>query len=277
VSDDYTVVDLCQGAGWSRQAYYKAKANAERRKDRKEQMVELVKKERARQPKLGTRKLQVVLREAMRQKGLRIGRDRFFDLLRQEDLLVKRPRRGVRTTNSRHGLGFYPNRYKEMIVTGPHQAWLSDLTYLRVGEGFMYLSLLHDAASRKVVGYALEAHLTASGPLRALSMAMAQLPGGAAPLHHSDRGIQYACHDYIAQCQARGLTISMTEQNHCYENAQAERLNGILKQEYGLDQWFQSRAQAQRAVDQAVHLYNTCRPHTSLAYRTPAQVHRQVA
>lgn len=157
-----------------------------------------------------------------------------------------------------------------------HQVWVSDLTYVRTAEGFMYLCLVMDAYSRKIVGVDMSDCLEAEGCLRALDMALKQLPAGASPIHHSDRGTQYCCKQYIAALQNRSCAISMTEFNHCYENAKAERLNGILKGEYGLDQTFRSKAQAMRAAQQAVILYNEHRPHMALDYRMPAQVHDHV-
>lgn len=264
---------LCRAVGLSRQGYYKGRRQRRRREVDQEAIVELVKRERRVQPRLGGRKLLVVLKGDMEQMGIRVGRDRFFAVLRREGLLVPRKRRRARTTDSRHGLRTYPNLYREADIEDVHEAWVSDLTYVRTDEGFAYVSLISDAYSRKIVGYASERTLEATGSVRALRMALGQLPAGARPLHHSDRGIQYCCWDYVGTLQKHGLLISMTQQDHCYENAQAERLNGILKQEYGLGGCFRSRAQAARAVRQAVELYNGRRPHTALGYRTPAAVH----
>jgi putative transposase len=258
----------------TRQGFYKARQARQRRDAREEKVLELVRTERAVQPRLGTRKLQVVLREASQAQGIRMGRDRLFALLRKHDLLIRRRRRGRRTTDSRHGFTRHPNRYKDMKVAAPHQAWVGDLTYLETVEGFMYLSLIQDAHSRKIIGYAVEESLTVEGTLRALGQAIRQLPRDCTPVHHSDRGIQYCCHAYQNRLADRGITASMTEEDHCYENAQAERLNGILKQEYGLGERLPSKALARLAAEQAVQLYNTRRPHTALGYRTPAEAHR---
>jgi len=259
--------------GLSRQGYYKGRRQQRRREVDQEAIVELVKRERRVQPRLGGRKLLVVLKGDMEQMGIRVGRDRFFAILRREGLLVPHKRRRARTTDSRHGLRTYPNLYREADIEDVHEAWVSDLTYVRTDEGFAYVSLISDAYSRKIVGYASERTLEATGSVRALRMALSQLPAGARPLHHSDRGIQYCCWAYVETLEEHGLPISMTEQDHCYENAQAERLNGILKQEYGLGETLRSRAQAARAVRQAVELYNGRRPHTALGYRTPEAVH----
>lgn len=147
------------------------------------------------------------------------------------------------------------------------------MTYIRTREGFLYLALVMDAWSRKIVGWHVGGTLEALGCLAAARMAMAELPASARPIHHSDRGTQYCCNDYVALLASRKLPISMTEENHCYENAKAERLNGILKEEYGLGGEFARKADVERAVRQAVTLYNERRPHTALAYRTPRAVH----
>ena len=268
-----TVTVLCRSLGLTRQAYYKGRRARRRRKIDEEAVVELVKRERAVQPRLGVRKLRVLLRGELEAMGVRIGRDRTFELLRSQGLLVSRRRAGARTTDSRHGFRAYPNLYRELEPSGPHQAWVSDITYVRTDAGFMYLSLISDAYSRKIVGYSAKETLEATGSVWALKMALRQLPGGARPMHHSDRGIQYCCGEYVRRLEARGIAVSMTEENHCYENAQAERLNGILKQEYGLGGTFRTKAQMRVAVNQAVWLYNARRPHVSLSYRTPEEVH----
>ena len=209
--------------------------------------------------------------------GIELGRDRFIGILRRHDLLVeRRPRRGW-TTQSLHHFYKYPNSLKVSPITAAHQAWVSDLTYIRSEEGFLYLSLITDDFSRKIVGWEAADRLEAEGCLRALRQALGQLPVGSRPIHHSDRGIQYCCQDYTGLLESHGLTISMTEDNHCYENAKAERVNGILKQEYGLGRTFASKAQARRAIEQAIWLYNYRRPHVSLGYLKPDEVHRQAA
>jgi putative transposase len=257
----------------SRQNYYKQRQHRQKRSMEEDLVVQLVRRERQVQPRVGTRKLQHMLWREWTQAGVSMGRDRLFGLLREHHLLIRRRRRSARTTDSRHGLAVYPNRLREAVLTGPHQAWVSDITYLRTRQGFMYLSLVMDAFSRKIVGYDCHDRLESEGALRALSMAMRQLPAGAALIHHSDRGCQYCSGRYIERLRARGITISMTEENHCYENGQAERLNGILKQEYGLGDVFGQKADVQRAIREAVELYNNRRPHAALGYRLPGEVH----
>jgi len=165
------------------------------------------------------------------------------------------------------------NLVKDRTATKANEVWVSDITYLRSEEGFLYLALLTDSHSRKIVGYHCADTLEAVGCIRALEMALSSLPKGAKPIHHSDRGCQYCCHDYVMRLNQHGLSISMTETNHSAENAQAERVNGILKNEYALGVPFRTKEQARCAVDQAVLIYNTRRPHTSLGYQIPAVVH----
>jgi len=261
----------------SRQNYYKTHMVRQKKHIEKELILELAQAERALQPKLGCRKVWELIKPELDQSSVSIGRDLFFAFMAEQDMLIKRSRQSVRTTDSRHRFTTYGNLLKEKELTGVHQAWVSDITYLRTEEGFVYLSLVMDAFSRKIVGYDCSDSLEAEGCLRALSNAIKQLPAGRNTIHHSDRGCQYCCHAYVNTLKEAGLQISMTEENHCYENAQAERLNGILKQEYGLGETFKKKAHAYRAVCEAVELYNTRRPHQALGYQIPARVHQAAA
>lgn len=258
----------------SRQNYYKQRTQRQRQSVDEGLVLSLVRRERAVQPRLGTRKLLHILKAEMHSAGVYIGRDRLFGVLGQHGLLIKRKRRYCRTTNSRHGFEVYGNVLKDTVLTGSHQALVSDITYIRTDTGFMYLSLVMDAYSRAIVGYYCSDSLEAEGALRSLPMALRKLPSGCHAIHHSDRGSQYCCGVYIATLKRRGLRISMTEENHCYENSQAERLNGILKQEYGLGESFRTKADARVAVREAVKLYNNRRPHQSLGYKCPMEVHQ---
>jgi putative transposase len=268
-----TVRGLCALAGFSRQAYYQERRLRRRQTVAEDAIVELVNAQRHIHPRVGARKLRVLIRDDLREMGLSVGRDRFLALLRRRGLLVKRSRRWAKTTDSRHGFRVWPNRIRNILASMPHQVWVCDLTYIRTEEGFLYLSLVTDAYSRKIVGYCVHDRLESEGCLRALTMALDQLPEGAQPIHHSDRGIQYCCREYIDRLQSRGCPVSMTELNHCYENATAERVNGILKGEYGLEETFRDKPQGIAAARQAIGIYNDCRPHTSLQYRTPSSVH----
>ena len=257
----------------SRQNYYKQRSLRQRVTIDERLVLDLVRVERQRQPRLGGRKLRVLIEHELHHAGVSMGRDRFFSLLKRHDLLIPRRRRSSKTTNSRHGFAVYPNLAKDLDVTGSHRLVVSDITYLRTAGSFVYLAVIMDAFSRAIVGYDCSNTLEAVGALRALALALLQLPDGAHPMHHSDRGIQYCCRDYIERLRAATLPISMTEQNHCYENSQAERLNGTLKNELGLAATFVDVSEARAAVRQAVEIYNHHRPHQALAYRMPMTVH----
>jgi putative transposase len=258
----------------SRQNYYARRRQRQRRQVDEDLVAGLVGRERQLQPRLGGRKVHHRIQSELAQAGVQIGRDRFFEVLRAKDLLLApQPAQYPRTTQSYHNLPCFRNQIKETVLERPNQVWVSDLTYLRTLEGYLYLALITDKFSRKIVGYHVGDTLEAVGCVRALERALFDLPAEARPIHHSDQGSQYCCHQYVKRLQERGLGISMTESHHCAENALAERMNGILKQEYGLGVEVGSKADARRAVDQGVWLYNTQRPHTALDYRTPAQVH----
>jgi transposase InsO family protein len=261
----------------SRQNYYAARRLRLRRQIDESMILELVRRERRLQPRLGGRKLLHLLRPDLQDAGVSIGRDRFFELLAESDLLIV-PKPGMpRTTNSRHSLPVFNNLLSGKLLRGANEAWVSDLTYIRTDEGFLYAALITDAYSRKIVGAHIGDTLEAEGCLAALEQALRTLPLGKQPIHHSDRGCQYCCHEYVEQLKASGLPISMTQVMHCYENAQAERVNGILKQEYELDRRFRTKEQARKTFEQAVWLYNHRRPHMRLDYQFPADVHAQVA
>ena len=262
----------------SRQNYYVGRKRRRRREVDGDLVAELVRVERRSQPRLGTRKLKRLLKGALAEAGVEIGRDRMFDELKQRDLLVKKlPRRQPRTTQSRHTLRVMRNEIKGRVFLKPNEVWMADLTYLRTAEGYLYASLITDKVSRKIVGYHVGESLESIGCVQALEMALADLPEGCRPIHHSDRGCQYCCHEYIGRLEARALPISMTETDHCAENALAERVNGILKGEYQLGGEFRTKESARLAVDQAIYCYNHKRPHTALGYEFPAVVHRQAA
>ena len=269
-----SVAVLCARVGMSRQNFYKCRQIRQRQGVDEELVKTLVVAERKMQPRLGGLKLHGLLRPELEAAGLKIGRDRFFDVLRSQSLLLEPLPRAPRTTHSRHSLPVFTNLIKELEPTGPHQVWVSDITYIRTREEFVYLSLITDAYSRKIIGYHLGATLEAKNSLKALDMALAQTPAVASPIHHSDRGCQYCSHEYVDRLRERRCSISMTEEDHCAENAMAERLNGILKQEYYLNHEFRNMREARAAVEEAVHLYNSRRPHRALRLCTPDQVHR---
>jgi putative transposase len=257
----------------TRQNFYKQKKVRQKQVVNESLILASVRQERSLQPRLGTRKMLDLIRPDLQSARVSIGRDRFFTLLSANNLLIERKKRNCRTTNSRHGFDVYRNIRKNCVTTGPHQVLVSDITYLRTGQTFVYLALVMDAHSRAIVGFDCSDSLEALGALRALSMAVKQLPAKSGAIHHSDCGTQYCCKAYIKKLKTARLRISMTEENHCYENSQAERLNGILKQEYGLGDIFAHKADAYDAVRQAVWLYNHRRPHGKLANNFPMTVH----
>ena len=258
----------------SRQNYYARHRQRQRRAIDGELVEELVQRERQLQPRLGTRKLYHMLKPELEQAGVRMGRDRMFEELRKRALLLEPvPAQYPHTTQSYHNLPVFRNVIKDLEVKKPNEVWVSDLSYLRTREGYLYLALITDKFSRKIVGWHVGDTLEAVGCVRALERAFSELPPGSKPIHHSDQGCQYCCHEYVSRLQERGLPISMTELNHCAENAMAERMNGILKQEYGLGAEFPTKADAHQATRQGIYLYNTRRPHTALGKRIPAQVH----
>jgi len=271
-----STIRLCAKTGMSRQNFYKGRNRRTRHEVNADLIVELVRAERALQPRLGGKKLHVVLSPILKEVGIEIGRDRFFEVLGERDLLLEPLPKAPSTTNSRHSLPVFRNLVADMELAGPNQAWVSDITYIRTDEGFLYLSLITDAWSRKIVGYHAGDTLETEGCLKALEKAVRELVDGMFPVHHSDRGCQYCSHLYTGRLREYGLGISMTEEMHCYENAKAERVNGILKQEYYLGGCFRTKPQAIEAVDQAVFLYNTRRPHLALKYKTPEAAHREL-
>lgn len=264
---------MCGYWGLSRQAWYKGIKQAEKQSSREESIISEVKQIRQQQVKLGTRKLYHELREVIEQLGGGIGRDKFFDLLRRHDLLIKRRRKYAVTTQSGHPYYTYSNQLEQTTITAPNQAWVSDITYLRTREGFVYLSLITDAYSRKIVGWQLDKSLGVENCIQALKKALNQCKDSRGVIHHSDRGIQYCCYAYTDILREKEINISMGAVGNCYDNAMAERVNGILKQEYLLDSEFINIQQAIAATSQAVYLYNYKRPHWSLNLKKPAEVH----
>lgn len=229
-------------------------------------------------PRIGTRKLHYMLGDVLQGHGLSIGRDKLFDLLSECGMLVRRrKRKRISTTDSNHPFRKYPNLVKDLRVLRPNQLWVSDITYISKVDGFCYLSLITDAYSRKIIGYCLYPDLKKEGPVHALEAALDNVADTLKDplIHHSDRGIQYCCYHYTDILKNKAIGISMTEKGDPYENAIAERVNGILKSEFELDKKFSSFSEAKDAVDRAIHTYNHLRPHASCNYQTPEQAHQQ--
>ena len=271
-----SVEQTCQCFDLHRDAYYKFKRRKQEKEAVERQVLELVKEERIEQPRVGTRKLYEALQHCFKSKGLKVGRDKLFYILRAHEMLVKRKKASCKTTDSYHRFHKYKNLVKDMVVTAPNQVWVSDITYIRTINGFCYLALITDMYSRKIVGYDISDSLELSGCLRALKLALRQARPAAGLVHHSDRGIQYCSNQYVNELKKRDIKISMTEENHCYENAIAERVNGILKDEFYLDQCFYNTRSASIATANAINIYNNKRLHVSLGYKTPNMVFKNI-
>ncbi|MFO1490739.1 MAG: IS3 family transposase [Kiritimatiellia bacterium] len=257
----------------SRQNHYKQKQVRQKAKVDRELVRHLVLDQRKRQPRLGGLKLFHLLRQTLREHGVKLGRDAFFAVLAEEDLLLAPLPKAPRTTMSGHNLPLFKNLFKDVALTAPHQAVVSDITYVRTTDAFVYISLLTDAYSRKIVGYHVALSLESGESAHALNMMIRGLPPGASPLHHSDRGSQYCCHDYVALLRQHGLGISMTEVQHCAENAMAERMNGILKQEYGLGKTFRNIEKVLMPRTSGLPVQPSTPAHAPLDMRFPADVH----
>lgn len=263
---------ICEWCGISRQAHYQMQQRQQQAEMEAEMVLVWVREIRHWHPRMGARKLYHKLKEKLMQAEIQMGRDRLFDLLRQHDLLVRRRRRQHRTTIP--GLKRAENLLEDLAITQPDQVWVSDITYVTTERGFHYLFLITDAFSRRIMGWELSPSLAAEGALAALDQAIATAQGPLQGLiHHSDRGCQYTSIDYLLRLQATGARPSMGEKGNCYDNALAERINGILKIEYGLDGCFVNFAQARQATQQAIMLYNQDRPHLALHYHTPVEVY----
>lgn len=268
----------CRHIGISRQAHYKGMACLRRKQQQHEAVVELVRHTRQRQPRIGTRKLHGLLQEPLQQTGIQIGRDSLFDVLRERNMLVRPLRAYHRTTDSRHHLDRHPNLLKKdaenrVVPTGSEQLWVADITYLSTQDKTVYLSLVTDAYSRKIVGWHVHPTLQAEEVSQAFQMALRQRKTAQRLVHHSDRGVQY-CSSHYQDLHARhSVTCSMTDGYDCYQNAMAERVNGILKNEFLLQRPADLR-QARTMVREAVDIYNGERPHDSLEKKMPDAVHR---
>jgi putative transposase len=266
---------LCSLSGYSRQAYYQHLQAVQKEALQVELIIQQVVRIRTTQKKVGTRKLLLMMQPFFTAHQLQIGRDAFFDLLREHGLLIRKNRRSKpMTTWSDHWLRKYPNLIRGFIPVAANQLWVSDITYIHLADSFAYLLLITDAYSRKVVGFCLSADLSAQGCIHALKMAFRATAHTKQLIHHSDRGVQYCSADYVALLKKRKVKISMTENGDPLENAIAERVNGILKEEL-LEEVYPCFEQAQKAVAIAISTYNFQRLHSSVDMLTPAQAHLQ--
>ena len=271
----YSIGYYCKLFGKSRQAFYEQKNNGDDTGLRDALVLKLVAEIRADLPRCGTDKLYFMLKENFIQHTIKLGRDGLYHLLGRYGLLIRHRRTKPYTTNSYHRYKKYPNLIKELVLTQAGMLWVSDITYLRIVSGFAYLSIITDAYSHKIVGYKLHKTLHAQGAIDALVMANEDARKTDKIIHHSDRGIQYCCNDYVQMIAHCNIQLSMTEKGDPYENAIAERVNGILKYEYALKETFGSFEQAKNAVDDAVRKYNGLRIHDSCNRLTPVMAHEQ--
>ncbi|MFN8415714.1 MAG: IS3 family transposase [Cytophagaceae bacterium] len=266
---------ICRLFGISRQAYYQYCKLYEEHQLQSKLIVDAVKEVRLAHKRIGTRKLYHMLQPFFVNNHLKIGRDSFFDLLRREDLLIKRRRRGIQTTMSYHKFYKWSNLVKDIIPEKPQHIVVSDITYWKVQSKHLYISLITDAYSHKIVGYNVSDTLETSESIKALELALPDLLRGQASqlIHHSDRGIQYCSSQYVKLLQDNNILISMTEDSDPRDNAIAERVNGILKNEYLADYKVNTLEEAKDALEQSVNKYNNERPHLSIEYLTPSIVH----
>lgn len=231
---------------------------------------------RRRMPRLGARKLYKILKPKLEGYDIKLGRDAFFTLLRENKMLVVPKKQYIKTTFSKHWMRKHPNRFANLQLERPDEAYVSDITYVESDEGVHYLSLVTDAYSRKIVGHHLSKDMSAVEVVKALRMATRKRQGDAPLIHHSDRGAQYCSQVYQDELRRHNIEPSMTDGYDCYQNALAERVNGILKQEFLLVRC-PTFDVLNRVVDESIATYNELRPHLSLAYRTPNEIHEKAA
>lgn len=261
--------------GITRQAYYQYYWQLEQQSFEQELIVQQVIQIRTKHPRMGGRKLLELLQPFLLEHQIKIGRDALFDLLATNHLLIRRRKRKMQTTNSFHNFRRYPNLIKQFIPSKPNQLWVCDITYWKIETGYAYLHLITDAYSHKIVGYQLSSSLESIESIQALQMAIDSLGEVIYDLiHHSDRGIQYCSKEYVKLLLDNGIKISMTENGDPLENSVAERVNGILKEEY-LDCYeVDNLSQALHLLQQVIQLYNEERPHMSISNLAPAYVHQ---
>ena len=266
---------MCELFGKTRHAYYDHQWRKQTRHLEDDIILQEVIKIRSQLPRVGTRKLHYMLEPVLQDHGIQAGRDYLFDLLTQHKLLIRNRRRKAITTDSRHWMRKYHNLIIGLEVHWPEQLWVSDITYIRMTNEFAYLSLVTDAYSRKIVGFSLRKDLSSEGCVNALQMALkARSYSPQRLIHHSDRGSQYCCKEYVELLTENKIAISMTENGDPYENALAERVNGIIKTEFGLYSSHQGFEETHRLVASSINSYNTVRPHSSCDYLTPEQAHQ---
>ena len=260
--------------GINRQIYYRSTKRSRTSKNKAEQVVELVENIRMKMPKIGGRKLYFMLNEPL--KTLKIGRDKFFNILKANHLLITPKRSYHITTNSHHRFRKHKNLVLDYQITKPNQVWVADITYIGNRKNPSYLSLITDAYSKKIVGHHVAENLTTEGSLLALKKAINTTELKELSLiHHSDRGLQYCSDEYQKILEKNNISCSMTQNSDPYENAIAERINGILKQEFNIDKFDVETKIKRKIVEESIEIYNELRPHFSNHYLTPNQMHKQ--
>lgn len=269
-----SLADLCSWFGVSRQAYYQSKKHIQLDLIEHEILLERISEIRQNHKRLGGRKLFFKLKDFMDQHGIKMGRDAFFDLLKDHNLLIKQRKRYHVTTNSNHWMKKYPNLIRYIEPLGANYLWVSDITYWKTKNGHYYISFITDAYSRKIVGYQVADTMEAVESVIALKMAVKTLNSSTEGLiHHSDRGSQYCSSAYVKTLMKNNIAISMTENGDPLENAIAERVNGIIKGEYLFDYAIKSLSHAKEVLKSVVRLYNEDRPHSSIGNAFPSDLH----
>jgi transposase InsO family protein len=266
---------LCGLFGKTRHAYYDCLWRKEDSLVKEDIILQEVLNIRKDLPRLGTRKLHYILQNKLSSHQISFGRDYLFDLLSEHKLLIRQRKRKAITTDSRHWMRKYSNLVKGLVITRPEQVWVSDITYIRLTNQWGYLSLITDAYSRKIMGYSFRQDLAAEGCINALKMALTNRLYNESIIHHSDRGSQYCSHNYIDLLVQNNIAISMTENGDPYENAMAERVNGIIKTEFNLYSSSLGFEQTGNQVSKSIKSYNELRPHASCDYLTPNKAHLQ--
>lgn len=227
-------------------------------------------------PSIGGRKLHYLLKSDLAAWEIKLGRDRLFDLLRENRLLVKPSKQYRKTTYSKHWMKKHPNLYQDMEINSPEQAFVSDITYVESNEGVHYLSLVTDAGSRKIMGYHLSDDMKAESVAKALQVSIDNRLTSKPLIHHSDRGSQYCSEYYQEILRKNGIMPSMTDGYDCYQNALAERINGILKNEFLIHR-YRTKEDLEQVLKESIYAYNHLRPHLSLGMKTPEEVHKKAS
>jgi len=264
----------CRLFGISRQGFYQKENRHHQRVLQLQQVKQMVVDQRREMPRLGGRKVHFLIKELLQDSHIKLGRDGLFDFLRSEHMLIKPRKNYTKTTWSKHWLRKHPNLLKEANLVRSEQVWVSDITYIPTKAGNTYLSLITDAYSRKIVGHHLSFDLRTEGVSNALRMAIKERKTRLPLIHHSDRGLQYCSAEYQQLLSDQNIQPSMTDGYDCYQNAMAERMNGILKDEFLMTTYW-DYYQLSQVITQSIQIYNTKRPHMKLSYRTPSFIHEK--